>query len=182
MTHMRGWFIAVLIGSAVAGCGTNSTNNNGDDGSGPPYSGSGSAGDTGSNGGTGGSDTGSDDGADVQPTYPTQHPRIYITANKARLQAALAAHSPAATRFSHDVDSYLAGGDLYDFRPWNAALMAQLTGEAKYCTKAVAVVEAQVAAAEAAIASGSRPEVANENSKSGRVCTRPPPITGDPVL
>ena len=26
-----------------------------------------------------------DDGADVLPTYPTQHPRIYIEANKARL-------------------------------------------------------------------------------------------------
>ena len=167
MTHVRECFFAVLIAGTV-GCGTSSTNNNGNDGSGGNYSGSGSAGDTGSNGTGSGSGMGSDDGANVQPTYPVQHPRIYIAANKARLQAALTAHSPAAAKFAQDVDSYLVGGDLYDFRPFNAALMGQLTGEAKYCTKAVAVVDAQVSAAEAAIASGSQPDVAGDSYLAGR--------------
>jgi len=152
MTHVRELLFAALVVSTV-GCGTSSKNNNGDDGSGGDYSGSGSAGDVGSDGSGGtGSDGGSDDSANVQPTYPVQHPRIYIAANKARLQAALTAQSPAAKRFAQDVDSYLAGGDLYDFRPFNAALMGQLTGAPKYCTKAVAVVDQQVSAAEAAIA------------------------------
>lgn len=167
MTHVRELLFAGLVVTTV-GCGTSSKNNNGDNGSGGDYSGSGSAGDIGSNGGgsdgTGmGSDGGSDDGANTQPTYPVQHPRIYIAANKARLQAALAAHSPAATRFTQDVDSYVSGGDLYDFQAWNAALLGQLTGTSKYCTKAVAVVEQQVSTAEASIAAGTQPEVAGDS-------------------
>ncbi|HSN29500.1 MAG TPA: hypothetical protein VLT45_24600, partial [Kofleriaceae bacterium] len=75
MTRTRGGAFALLC--IVAACGTNGSSSNGD-GSGPPYGGGGSAGGTGS---------GSDDGANVQPTYPTQHPRIYLAANAARLQA-----------------------------------------------------------------------------------------------
>ncbi|HSN26606.1 MAG TPA: hypothetical protein VLT45_09975, partial [Kofleriaceae bacterium] len=124
------------------------------DGSGPPYGGGGSAGGTGS---------GSDDGANVQPTYPTQHPRIYIAANAARLKASLAAHSPAATRFQQAVDSYVGGADLWGFSAWNAALLGQLTGTPKYCTKAVSVVDKQVSDAEAAIANGQAPAVAGDS-------------------
>ena len=97
------------------------------------------------------------------PTYATQHPRIYMTANKARLQAALTANGAAAARFKSVVDSWVGGADLWGFRAWNSALMGQLTGNAGYCTKAVAVIETQVATAETAIAAGQRPAVANDS-------------------
>ncbi|MBV8758700.1 MAG: hypothetical protein JO257_15545 [Deltaproteobacteria bacterium] len=153
MTRTRGGAFAILF--VVAACGTNGQNGNGGDGSGPPYSGSGGTGGTGSDGG--------DDGANVDPTYPTQHPRIYIAANQARLQAALTAHSPAAVRFQQVVDNYVNGADLWGFRAWNAALLGQLTGAPKYCTKAVSVVDQQVSAAESAIAAGQQPVVANDS-------------------
>src|SRR5262245_42365932 len=67
------------------------------------------------------------------PTYPTQHPRIYLGTQRARLEAALAANTPAATRFVAKVDQWVAGTDLWGFQAWNAALLGQLTGQAKYC-------------------------------------------------
>ncbi len=97
------------------------------------------------------------------PTYATQHPRIYLQANKARLQAALAANRPAASRFKTIVDSWVGGADLWGFRAWNSALMGQLTGNPGYCTKAVSVIEVQVTTAESAIAAGQRPAVASDS-------------------
>ena len=97
------------------------------------------------------------------PTYSTQHPKIYLGPNRARLANALATGRPGATRFKTFVDNWVAGIDYWGFRPWNAALMGQLSTDAKYCTKAVAVVEAHVAAAEAAIAAGNAPAVAGDS-------------------
>ena len=97
------------------------------------------------------------------PTYPTAHPRIYLGKHKARLQTALTADSPAASRFKQRVDQWVAGTTIYGFEAWNAALMGQLTNDPKYCTKAVAEIEKQVVAAEAKIAAGVKPIVA-ENS------------------
>ncbi|HEU0033423.1 MAG TPA: hypothetical protein VFQ53_22480 [Kofleriaceae bacterium] len=116
------------------------------------------------NGGSGddsGSGGGSDDG--VLPTYPTDHPRIYLTPNRARLEAALAAGTPAAQKFRDKVDQWVGGADLWGFQAWNAALLGQLTGDAKYCTAAIRAVEDQVTAAEAAIASGGAPAVASDS-------------------
>jgi len=162
MTQFRTLSMVTLLGVAAA-CGTASKQNGGgDDGSGPPYSGSG---DNGSNTGSDpGSDmTGSDPTANQDPTYPTQHPRIYIAANQQRLQAALASQSPAARRFKQVVDSWVGGADVYNFSAWNAALMGQLTGQPQYCQKAIAAVDAQVSAAESAIASGGKPTVAGDS-------------------
>src|SRR5690606_24197618 len=92
---------------------------------------------------TGGPDV-DDEGADVEPTYPTQHPRIYIEANRERLKAALDAGTPAATKFKAVVDGWVAGNDVWGFQIWNAALLGQLTGDAKYCTKAIAEVDTLV--------------------------------------
>src|SRR5689334_17038374 len=118
------------------------------------------AGEGGAEPGTGSS---SGDVSMVEPTYPTQHPRIYLTPNRARLQAALGQGAPAATRFRAKVDQWLAGADLWGFQAWNAALLSQLTGNTAYCAKAVSTVEAQVAAAESAIAAGQRPAVASDS-------------------
>jgi len=97
------------------------------------------------------------------PVYPTAHPRIYLTPNRARLKAALDSSTTTAARFRRTVDSWVAGSDVYNFQAWNAALLGQLTGTTSYCTKAVANVEAQVAAAEAKIASGGVPDVASDS-------------------
>ena len=97
------------------------------------------------------------------PVFPTAHPRIYLPKHKARLQAALTANSAAASRFKQRVDQWVAGTTIWGFEAWNAALMGQLTNDPKYCTKAVGEIEKQVVAAEAKIASGAKPVVA-ENS------------------
>ncbi|HEY5937902.1 MAG TPA: hypothetical protein VIU61_24805 [Kofleriaceae bacterium] len=105
-------------------------------------------------------DTSEASGELTTPTYPTAHPRIYLTPNRARLAAALTANTPAAATFRSKTDAWVNGSSIWGFQAWNGGLMSQLTGDAKYCTKAVAVVEAQVAAAESKISSGQVPEVA----------------------
>src|SRR5262245_48248539 len=136
--------IIILATVLVACSGGGSDDPNGEGGG--DYSGSGS--------GSDGSSMDDDSGADVLPTYPTQHPRIYIEANRARLQASLQANAEAATRFRDTVDRWVAGADIWGFQIWNAALLGQLTADPKYCAKAVSVIDAQVAAEEARIASG----------------------------
>ncbi len=114
--------------------------------------------------GTGGGDDGGGSGGEpddgILPTYPTEHPRIYLTPNRARLEAALTGNTAAAGKLRTKVDQWVDGANIWGFQAWNGALLGQLTGNPKYCTKAVAVVEAQVVAAETAIAGGTRPEVA----------------------
>jgi hypothetical protein len=95
------------------------------------------------------------------PQFQDQHPRIYIANNKDRLVAGLA--GPAGTRFQQMVDRWVGGADVYGFESWNAALMGQLTGDAKYCTAAIAAVDKEVAAAEQKIGAGSAPDVAGDN-------------------
>jgi hypothetical protein len=121
--------------------------------------------------GLGGNDVGSSGSGDpgaklpvvTAPIFPTAHPRIYLTPNRARLAAALGAQTAAATRFKSTVDQWVAGADIWGFSAWNAALLGQLTGDAAYCTKAVAAVEAQVVAAEAQIAANRAPVVAGDS-------------------
>jgi hypothetical protein len=114
-----------------------------------------------------GSDPGDPGGTDpedlVEPTYPTEHPRIYLAPNRARLEAALQQNTPAASKLKAKVDAWVAGTEIWGFQAWTGALLGQLTGDAKYCTKSIAVVEAQVVAAEAKIAAGQQPEVANDS-------------------
>lgn len=127
--------------------------------------GSSSGGDDGT-GGTGGSDgSGSDGqtGGRSSPIYPTQHPRIYLGSQAARLNAALAAHTPAADRFSSFVTQWENGADLWDFPAWAAALRGALTHNSNDCSKAIADVENQVSTAEGVIASGGSPDVARDS-------------------
>ena len=97
------------------------------------------------------------------PSYATEHPRIFIEANRARLAADLAARTPAAMRFQATVDRFAGGGDIYGFQAWNAALLGQLTADPKYCAAAVTAIDDQVRAAEQAIASGDSPSVAGDS-------------------
>jgi hypothetical protein len=97
------------------------------------------------------------------PVFPTAHPRIFLTPNRARLTAALSAGTPAATRFKSIVDQWMGGADLWGFSAWNAALIGQLTNNATYCTKAVATIETQVSTAEGKIAAGQAPAVAADS-------------------
>lgn len=95
------------------------------------------------------------------PDFSDQHPRVYLPRNQDRLVAALG--RPAAQRFRSMVDGQMRGTDYYAFQPWFAALLGPLTGEAQYCTWAVAEVDAFVASEEAAIAGGSRPQIAADS-------------------
>ena len=114
--------------------------------------------------GDGGTGSGSDPGLPSHdPIYPSTHPRIYLGPNRDRLSSALAAQTPEAVHFKTVTDQWVGGADLWGFQGWNAALLGQLTGDAKYCTKAVASIETQVSTAEAAIAGGSAPEVAADS-------------------
>jgi len=151
MGRTRSIAVALMFGFLANACGTNNSDPSADD-----------DGFSGPNGSTDPNSPDPDDDGTL-PTYPTQHPRIYLGTNKARLQAALAASTAPATRFKAKVDQWVSGSDIWGFQSWNGALMGQLTGNPAYCTKAVAVVEAQVVAAEAKIAAGQPAEVANDS-------------------
>jgi hypothetical protein len=97
------------------------------------------------------------------PDYSTAHPRVYLERNKSRLEASLTAKTPAAVRFKDLVDRWVGGSDIYGFSPWYAALMGQLSGDAKYCSKAIAAVDEHVKAEEALIAKGQAPAVAGDS-------------------
>ena len=118
--------------------------------------------DDGSNNGSSTNPGGDDENDTTMPTYPTDHPRILLGTRKADLQASLAANTPAAVRFKTVVDSWLGGNDL-GLAAWHAALMGQLTGQPQYCAKAIAVVDATVTTAEAAIAAGQIPHAGNDS-------------------
>lgn len=97
------------------------------------------------------------------PEFSSEHPRIYLERNRSRLRAALDGGSPAAARFRETVDLWMAGGEVYAFQPWFAALVGQLTGDRSYCTRAVEAVDASVAAEERLVAAGQRPVVAGDS-------------------
>ncbi|HEY5923394.1 MAG TPA: hypothetical protein VIV11_17060 [Kofleriaceae bacterium] len=148
--------MAALIGSLLAaGCGTSGDQSTSDEeGDGDNYAGT--------DNNSGGTDV-DDEGADVLPTYPTEHPRIYIGKHRDRLKAALDANTAAATRLRSTVDGWLNGQDIWGFQVWNAALLGQVTGDPKYCAKAVASIDAEVASEEAKIAAGTQPVVAQNS-------------------
>ena len=155
MTQLRLLNSVLLVSGLLAACGVDDKTAGG----GGDYSG-------GDNGGEGEPNTpgpDDDEAADTQPTYPTQHPRIYIGANKARLNASLAANTEPASRFRAAADSFVAGQDIWEFRTWNVALMGALTGAPQYCQKAIAVTDAFVASEEAKIAAGTQPQVAHDS-------------------
>jgi hypothetical protein len=164
----------LAVSFALAACASDSKSTddvNGTEGGGDNGGGS----DNGGGGGDGSdgpdySGTNNDGGMDmddpevmVEPTYPTAHPRIYVSANKARLQAALNAHTPAAARFVEAADRFVSGASIWGFQTWNVALLGALTGDAKYCTKAIAVVDANVTAEESKINAGQQPTVAGNS-------------------
>lgn len=96
-------------------------------------------------------------------SLPTGHPRIMLGSQGPRLKAALGAATPAATRWRAAVNSWLAGGDLWGFGAYNGALLGALTSDQRYCVKAVAAIDKQVSDAEAKIAAGARPFVADDS-------------------
>jgi len=103
--------------------------------------------------------------ADWKSGIPEAHPRIYLNArNKARLKKMLAAGLPEAKRFRGMVDSVVEGGrSVYGFSAADAALMYQLTGEAKYAAKAIAMIDAGVTAENRLIAAGKRAKVSADS-------------------
>jgi hypothetical protein len=110
-----------------------------------------------------GNGTGDDGGGDDDPIFAEDHPRIYINANRDRLSAALTAQTPAAARFKDMVDRWVDGGDVYGFEPWYAALVGQLTGDARYCTAAIAATDDFVLAERDTISGGGVPEAAHDS-------------------
>ncbi|MET0815499.1 MAG: hypothetical protein ABWX88_09945 [Pseudoxanthomonas sp.] len=71
--------------------------------------------------------------------------------------------SAAYSRFKSYVDAAVSGSPGYAFAASDAALMFRLSNAEKYCKLAVTMVEKQVADAEAAIASGGRPEISGDS-------------------
>jgi len=66
-------------------------------------------------------------------------------------------------RFRDWVDQAVDGDPGYNFSAEDAAYMYRLTGQTQYATLAVSMVEQQVSDAEAAIAAGQQPDVANDS-------------------
>ena len=113
--------------------------------------------------GQGGGGSGGGGGVGETPIIAADHPRIYLPRNRDRLVAELASGRPAATRFKDSVDRWVAGSDIYGFEAWNAALLGQLTGDARYCTAAVKAIDQQVTDANSAIRKGDAPAVADDS-------------------
>jgi hypothetical protein len=101
------------------------------------------------------------DGPD--PVFADDHPRIYMERNRDRLAGLLEAGDPKAVRFKEMVDAELGGADIYEFRGWYAALIGQLTGDARYCEYAVNLVDEFVRAEEGRVDGGGTPEVARDS-------------------
>jgi hypothetical protein len=127
--------------------------------------GGGGEGDDGGSGDEVGSDdvAGDDVAGDQAPSFATAHPRIYLATNRTRLTQELASGRPAARRFKSTIDRWVGGADIYGIEAWNAALLGQLTGDAKYCAAAVRAIDAHVTAEQARIAAGNAPEVAADS-------------------
>src|SRR3954468_10924888 len=66
-------------------------------------------------------------------------------------------------RFRDWVDEAVDGNPDYGFSATDAAYMYRITGESQYATLAVLMVEQQVSDAEAAIADGNAPDVADDS-------------------
>ena len=66
-------------------------------------------------------------------------------------------------RFKAWVDAALAGNPGYDFQPGDAALLARINGDPRYCELAVRLVDGMVAAAEADIGAGRLPPAARDS-------------------
>lgn len=71
--------------------------------------------------------------------------------------------SPEYARFKAYVDRAVAGNFDYGFAAADAAFLYRITGQAPYARLAVSLVDAQVTAAEDAIANGERPEIAGDS-------------------
>lgn len=71
--------------------------------------------------------------------------------------------STAYQRLKSRADAAVAGNPGYDFKGIDAAYMYGITGQTSYCQLAVNIAEAQVAAAEQAIAAGNRPPIARDS-------------------
>lgn len=102
---------------------------------------------------------------DAGPLVLGDHPRILVPDGgdvRTRLMGSLAG-GPGA-RFRGMVDTELdAPGTIYAFRQSDAALIGVLTGEARYCTHAVAQTDAFVTSEEALITGGERPTVSGDS-------------------
>jgi hypothetical protein len=100
---------------------------------------------------------------DYGPSFASEHPRIYLTTNRDRLTAALAAGQPEAMRFMSTIDRWVGGDDIYGIEAWQVALVGQLTGDPKYCAAAVRAVDANVKAELVKIGAGQPPDVAYDD-------------------
>lgn len=171
--------LSVLLVAALSACGGGSGNPDvpatGSEG-GTTVPSTASSGASGVSAGASSSSTGSSTGSSgsSSPTspvtspaiVPTSHPKVLLSqsATLTRLRQQLSAATPAATRFKAFVDSELSSpGRNYNFQAWFAALMFQISGEAKYADFAVSKVDAFVASEEALIASGQRAAVAGDS-------------------
>lgn len=72
-------------------------------------------------------------------------------------------NSPEFARFKAYVDRGVSGDFDYGFSAADAAYMYRITGQAQYATLAVSLVDAQVTAAESAIAGGHAPDIAGDS-------------------
>src|SRR5262249_39836456 len=91
------------------------------------------------------------------------HKILLRGASLSKLADGVKAATEAWRRLGGTADGWIGGENLWGFHAWTAALVGVLTGDAKYCTAAVAAVDKQVTAAESAIAAGKLPEVAGDS-------------------
>lgn len=79
------------------------------------------------------------------PPSPLNGLKVYLNEQVlAELKSSMTRGDAAATRFKSMVDYHLSSQRVYGFQEWNAALLYQITNDARYCNYAVAKVDAFV--------------------------------------
>jgi len=112
---------------------------------------------------TGGSGVGTPgETAPAQALVSVSHPRVLLNhaPTLASLQQSLKDKTPQAVRFRGFVDNELANPGQYGYQAWFAALLWQVTGEARYADAAIKAVDQSVKDEEARIAKGEAAGVA----------------------
>jgi uncharacterized glyoxalase superfamily protein PhnB len=91
--------------------------------------------------------------------------KVYLNADVLEeLRASMTSGDAAAIRFKSMVDYQLSTRSVYGFQEWNAALLYQVTNEAKYCNYAVAEVDSFVRSEEQLISSANgTPQMAHDS-------------------
>lgn len=102
-------------------------------------------------------------GGGSPPYFKEAHPRISQGLPLATVQAALDSQRSDVLRAFNVAQAWKEGTEVWGFRGIDAVFWGRLTGDPEFCERAVAQIDAYVAAEEALLGSGGVPTVAHDS-------------------